>query len=86
VAAGVENEINFSFTSLAAAGNQATMQSSAAGLVASRKVTMKDSAAVLVLANKVEGDVTTLFDWRSAVAFGAVVGGLMGFFSLLRKH
>lgn len=38
-----------------------------------------------MIANKVEGNVTTLLDWRSALALGAVFGGVWGLFSIFRK-
>jgi hypothetical protein len=56
------------------------------GIVASKDVKMENSAALLVLANRVEGNVTTLLDSRSALAAGAVIGGILGLFALLRKR
>ena len=35
---------------------------------------------------KIEGNITTLLDWRSALAFGAVLGGTLGFVSLLFRR
>ncbi len=79
----------------------ATIRSSLCPIVLSRKdVEVKDSATLLVagnsvktegvktlfvLAKEIDGDVKTLFDWRSALSFGAVIGGLMGLLALLRR-
>jgi hypothetical protein len=49
-------------------------------------IKVKNSASVLMIANNVEGNVTTLFDWRAAAAMGAVFGGVWGLFSLFRKR
>jgi hypothetical protein len=39
-----------------------------------------------MIGNNVSGNVTTLLDWRSALAIGAVAGGIFGLFSLFRKR
>jgi hypothetical protein len=83
-AAGQKTTQNFSISYVTAA-EQAEMNSSAACVVASKEVRMIDSTAVLVLANRVEGNINTLFDWRSALSLGAVMGGILGLFSLLRR-
>jgi hypothetical protein len=83
-AAGHKTSQNFSISHVTAA-EQAEMTSSAACVVASKEVKMMDSSAVLVLANKVEGNINTLLDWRSALSLGAVMGGILGLISLLRK-
>jgi hypothetical protein len=43
----------------------------------------RPSVVVFLLARRVEGSVRTLFDWRSAIAFGAVAGLVM---SVLRRR
>jgi hypothetical protein len=43
----------------------------------------RPSIVVFLLARRVEGSVRTLFDWRSAIAFGAVAGLVM---SVLRRR
>jgi hypothetical protein len=43
----------------------------------------RPSVVVFLLARRVEGSVRTLFDWRSAIAFGAAAGLVM---SLLRRR
>jgi hypothetical protein len=47
-------------------------------LVASTVVVEKPTGVVFLVARQVSGDVRTLFDWRGALAFGAVVGLVMG--------
>jgi hypothetical protein len=83
-ATGQKTSQNFSISNVTAA-EQAEMNSSAACVVASKDVRMIDSTAVLVLANRVEGNVNTLLDWRSALSLGAVMGGILGLLSLLRR-
>jgi hypothetical protein len=58
---------------------------SAAGIIGAKEIKAENSSAIVLIANKVEGDVTTLLDWRSALAFGAVIGGTLGFLSLFRR-
>jgi hypothetical protein len=51
--------------------------------MAAKDVKSENTSAFLVVANKIEGNVTTLLDLHSALALGAVVGGIWGFVSLL---
>lgn len=78
-------ELNYSFTPLSVSKGETSMNNSAAGIVASGTVRTENSASVLLLANRVEGDVSTLLDWKSALALGAVLGGVFGIFTLLRR-
>jgi hypothetical protein len=39
-----------------------------------------------MIGKNVNGSVTTLLDWRSALALGAVVGGIFGLFSIFKKR
>jgi len=71
---------------LSVSRGETTISRSAAGIIAAGNVRADKSAAVLVLANKVEGNMTTLFDWKSTIAMGAVVGGIWGLLSLFRKR
>jgi hypothetical protein len=83
---GENTSINFSFIPLAVSKNDTTVHRSAAGIIAAATVKAENSSALLVLAKNVEGNLTTLFDWKSAAAVGAVAGGIWGFFSLLRRR
>ena len=54
------------------------------GTTIAGKVTFeKPSAVLLLLAGKTEGPVRAMLDWRGALVFGAVFGGLVG---LLRRR
>jgi hypothetical protein len=78
--------VNFSLSPVTVSREETTANRSAVGVMAARDIKSENTSAFLVVANKVEGNITTLLDWRSAVALGAVVGGLWGFFSLLLKR
>ncbi len=52
-------------------------------VIARDVVVRRPSAVLFLLAQRVEGDVRALVDWRGALAFGAVVGLLVG---LLRRR
>jgi hypothetical protein len=58
------------------------MDRAAARIVVAADVKAERSAVMFLVARRVAGDVRVLFDWRGAVAFGAVVGLVMG---LLRR-
>lgn len=78
--------VNFSFSPVTISREQITANRSAVGIMAAREIKSDNTSAFLVVANKVEGNVTTLLDWRSSLALGAVFGGLWGLFSLLLKR
>ncbi|MEW6214644.1 MAG: hypothetical protein AB1478_05485 [Nitrospirota bacterium] len=77
--------INFSFSPISISREQTTVNRSAVGFMAGRDVKSEDTSALLVLAKNIDGNVTTLLDWRSALALGAAFGGLWGFLSLFRR-
>ncbi len=78
--------INFSFSPLTISREQTTTNRSAIGFMAAKDIKSENTSAFLVVSNKIEGNITTLLDWRSAIALGAVLGGIWGFFSLLLKR
>ena len=78
--------VNFSFSPLTISREQITSNRSAVGFMAAKDIKSENSSAFLVVANKIEGNVTTLLDWRSALALSAVFGGIWGFFSLLFRR
>jgi hypothetical protein len=78
--------ISFSLAPMALSKLDTNINRSAAGIVAGRTVRADKSAALFVLARDVEGELTTLFDWKSAAAAGAVIGGLWGLFALFRRR
>jgi len=78
--------VNFSFTPVTVSRKEASVNRSAVGLLAAREIKAESSSAFLVVGNTIEGNITTLLDWKSAAALGAVIGGIWGFFSLLLKR
>lgn len=78
--------VNFSFTPVTVSREEVSVSRSAVGLMAARNIKAESSSAFLVVGNKIEGNITTLLDWKSAAALGAVMGGIWGFFSLLSKR
>jgi hypothetical protein len=86
VSAADNLSVNFSFTPVSFSREQTVVNRSAVGLMAAREIHSENTSAFLVLSGKLGGNVTTLLDWRSALAFGAVLGGVWGFFSLLLKR
>lgn len=78
--------LDYSFAPLTISRAQATSSHSAVGMMAAREIASDNTSAFLVIANRVEGNMTTLLDWRSALALGAVAGGIWGLFSLLFRR
>jgi hypothetical protein len=78
--------VNFSFSPMSFSTGHTTTNRSAVGLMAAMDIKSDNTSAFLVIANKIEGNVTTLLDWRSAIALGAVFGGIWGFVSLLFRR
>jgi hypothetical protein len=83
VTAAENVSINFSFSPLTISREQTTANRSAVCIMAAKEIKSENTSAFLVVSNKIEGNVTTLLDWRSALALGAVFGGVWGFVSLL---
>jgi hypothetical protein len=86
VTAADNASINFSLSPLTVSREQTTASRSAVGIMAAREIKSENTSAFLLLSGKVEGNVTTLLDWRSALALSSVLGGLWGFFSILLKR
>lgn len=81
-----ETSVNFSFSPISMSREQTNVSRSAIGIMAAGKINSENNTALLVVTNKVEGNMTTLFDWRSALALGTVLGGVWGLLSLFRKR
>jgi hypothetical protein len=77
--------INYSFTPLSLSREETNANRSAIGIMAAKEINSENTTSFLVLSGKVNGNITTVLDWRSAIALGAVFGGIWGFFSLLFK-
>ena len=86
IAAGDETTLNFSCTPVSISVGESTANRSAVGLMAARSITSINSSSIFMIGQNVSGNVTTLLDWRSALAVGAVAGGVFGLFSLLRRR
>lgn len=86
VTAGENVSINFSFSPMSLSKEQTTVTRSAVGFMAAKDIRSENTSALLVVGNKIEGNVTTLLDWRSALAAGAVFGGILGLLSLFRRR
>ena len=86
VAAGNRNSLKHSFVPVSLTREKTSLKKSAACIIGANTVKAENSAAVLVLAKNIDGNLNTLFDWKSAAAFGAVLGGIWGMFTLLRKR
>jgi len=86
VTVGEKVSIDFSFSPMSVSRENTTVNRSAVGLMAAKDISSENSSAFLVVANKIEGNITTLLDWRSALALGGVLGGIWGFLSLLRRR
>jgi hypothetical protein len=85
VSIGNNMSLNFSCTPVSISKGDTALNKSAAGIVASANVKSENSTALFVIANKVEGNITTLFDWKSTLAIGAVLGGVFGMLSLIKR-
>ncbi|HXX80002.1 MAG TPA: hypothetical protein VEI46_00505 [Thermodesulfovibrionales bacterium] len=86
IAVGNTISLNYSFSPLSLTRDSAAVNRSAVGIIGAREVHAEHTSAIMLIAKKVEGEVTTILDWRSALALGAVVGGALGFLSLFRKR
>jgi hypothetical protein len=62
------------------------VKKSAVGVMVSKKIEAENTASFIMVAGNVEGNVKTVFDWRSALAFGAAFGGVFGLMKLLSRR
>lgn len=86
VTAGENVSINYSLSPVSISKEHTMVNRSVVGLIAAKEIKSENTSALLIVANKVEGNVTTLLNWRSALALGATLGGLLGFLSLLKRR
>ena len=86
IVAGNNTKLKYSCVPLSLTRENASVKKSAAGIIAANTVKVENSAAVLVLAKNIDGNINTLLDWKSAAAFGGVLGGIWGLFTLLRRR
>lgn len=85
IVVGGTNQLNFSIAPVVVSKEQNSAVRTAAGIVVSKEARLENSATVFLIANKVEGNVTTLLNAKTAVYLGAVIGGILGFVSLLKR-
>ncbi|MGB9715657.1 MAG: hypothetical protein ACPL1G_04525 [Thermodesulfovibrionales bacterium] len=86
VTVGDNVSIDFSLSPVSVSREDTTVNRSAVGFLAAKNVSSENTSAFFVVANKIEGNITTLLDWRSAIALGGVLGGIWGFLSLLKRR
>ena len=65
---------------------QVQLDRSAARVIIAADVRADQSAAMFLVARKVDGNVRVLFDWRGALAFGAVAGVIFAIVSRVRRR
>lgn len=70
--------LNFSFSPISMAKNNTDVNKSAVGVMVSKEIKSENTLSLITIARNVEGNVTTFLDWRSALALGAVLGGVLG--------
>lgn len=83
--AGNTTNLNFSFSPVSVSADKAVINRSAAGAVIAKDINSDNSTSILMIGKNISGNVTTLLDWRSALAISAIAGGIFGLFSILRR-
>jgi hypothetical protein len=78
--------LNYSFSPFSLSKDKTDLSRCAVGIVGARTVKSEKTSSLLMIAGRVEGEVTAVFDWRSALALGAAVGGVLGLVSLFSKR
>lgn len=86
VIVGDNTNLNFSFTPVSVSSGEAVVKRSAIGVMAAKEINSDNSTSILMIGRNINGNVTTLLDWRSALAIGAITGGIFGLFSIFRKR
>jgi hypothetical protein len=64
---------------------QVQIDRGAARMIVAADVRAERTAVLFLVARRVSGDVRVLFDWRGALAFGAVAGVIAGLISRMRR-
>jgi hypothetical protein len=65
---------------------QVQLDRAAARVIIAADVRADKSAAMFLIARKVDGNVKVLFDWRGALAFGAVAGAVFALVTRIRRR
>ena len=80
-----DTALNFSFSTITMSKNNTDVNRSAVGAMISKEIKTENTTSLITIAKNIEGKVTTLLDWRSALALGAVMGGMWGLVKLFTK-
>jgi len=67
------------------AKNNIDVSQSAAGIMVSNEIKAENTSSLITIARCVKGNVNTLLDWRSALALGAILGGVLGIAKLFTR-
>lgn len=86
VCSGENININLSFTPVSISTSETNINKSAVTVMASRDIIANNTASLLMIGRNISGNVNTLLDWKSALTIGAIAGGLLGIFHLLKKR
>ena len=77
--------MNYSFSPISIAKDNMDIEKSAVGIMISKEIKAQNTSSLITIAKNIEGDVTTMMDWRSALAFGAALGGILGLVRLFTR-
>ena len=86
LAAGNNTMLTSSLSPVVLSKESAIVNSSAVGVVGAWSIKAENVSSILMISGKTEGNVTTLLDWRSALALGAAIGGVFGLLSIFKRR
>ncbi len=86
VCSGENTNLNLSLSPLTISKGETNINKCAVNVVVSKEIVANNTATFLMIGKNISGDITTLLDWRSTLAIGALLGGLWGFFKLFKKR
>jgi len=86
LAAGANLDLNYSLSSVSLASGNIDVDKSIVGFMAAKEISSSNSTALVMIGRNINGNVTTLLDWKSALALGAMAGGVFGLFSLFKNR
>ncbi|MCX8030170.1 MAG: hypothetical protein N3A59_01130 [Thermodesulfovibrionales bacterium] len=86
ICCGDNTNMNLSFSPISVNTGEVTINKSAIGIMASKDIQANNSATLFMIGRNISGEVNTIIDWRSALAFGIVAGGIYGLIQLLKKR
>ncbi len=83
---GNRSSVDASLNAMVIGKEELTIKNSASIITAGNSIKAENTRTLFLLTRKVEGNIQTLFDWKSTLSLGAILTGLVGFFSLIRKR